>query len=112
MKSFWCISIIVSVLFMGMEGAADMLFDGLPHADEAASHEDEFGHSLAAHDDETFSGDLSDEHCKHCCHGHSAGVTGEFASISTPFVPSDVDIGCSTPVHNYAQAPPTPPPNA
>lgn len=113
MKSFWCILVSISVLFMSVEGAADLLVDGgLPHADDVASHESEFGHALEAHEDETSSGELDDEHCKHCCHGHSAGATGQFTPVTTAFVASEHIVRRSVFVLNFAQAPPTPPPNA
>lgn len=112
MKSFWCIFVMISVLFTSVEGAADVLVDGLPHAGDVASHESEFGHSLEAHEDETSSGELDDEHCKHCCHGHTAGATGQFKSVTTSFVASEHIVGRSAIVLNFAQAPPTPPPNA
>ena len=112
MKSFWCIFVMISVLFTSVESAADLLVDGLPHADDMVSHESEFGHSLEAHEDETSGGELDDEHCKHCCHGHSAGATGQFSSVTTSFVRSELTVGRPAFVLNFAQAPPTPPPNA
>ncbi len=113
MKSFWYILVSISVLFTSVESAADLLIDGgLPHADDVAAHESEFGHSLEDHEDETSSVDLDDEHCKHCCHGHSAGVTGQFTSMTTSFVASEHTVGRSEFVLNFSQAPPTPPPNA
>lgn len=112
MKSFWCTLVSISVLFVRLEGAADLLVDGLPHADDVVSHESEFGHSLEAHEDGTSNGELDDEHCKHCCHGHSPGVTGQFTSLTTSFVARDHTVGRSAHVRNFAQAPPTPPPNA
>lgn len=112
MKSFWCILVSISVLLTSVESAADLLVDDLPHADDVVSHESEFGHSLDAHEDKASSGELDDEHCTHCCHGHSTGVTGQFTSLTTSFVARELAIGRSAYVHNFAQAPPTPPPNA
>lgn len=112
MKSFWCIFVMISVLFTSVESAAELLVDGLPHAVDVVSHESEFGHSLEAHQDGTSSDELDDEHCKHCCHGHSPGVISQFTSLTTSFVAREHTVGRSAYVRNFAQAPPTPPPNA
>lgn len=111
MRSFWCILVMVSVLSVSLEGAADIVVDGYPHGDET-SHQEEFGHSLVAHDGEQSDTELDGEHCDHCCHGHSAGVTNSIASLATPFVAADQKAGRSAHVRKFAQAPPTPPPNA
>tara|TARA_R110000782_G_scaffold211777_3_gene299973 strand:- start:209 stop:550 length:342 start_codon:yes stop_codon:yes gene_type:complete len=113
MKSYWCILVSISVLFTSVESAAELLVEGgLPHADDVAAHESEFGHSLEAHEDESSNVELDDEHCTHCCHGHSASITGQFTSLTTSFVARELAMGRSAYVHNFAQAPPTPPPNA
>lgn len=111
MRSFIGHFVIFSLLFVSLEGATDVVIDGVPHGDDA-SHQQEFGHPLDAHDGETSDTELDGEHCNHCCHGHTAGISATVASLSTPYVTSDRPSGNSNHVHNFAQAPPTPPPNA
>ena len=73
MRSLICKLAILSILLVSVEGAADVVVDGVPHGDPAG-HLQEFGHSLEAHTDES-SNALSDgEHCEHCCHGHSSSI--------------------------------------
>ena len=109
MRSFWCISVMISVLFMSVDGAADSVTRGHAHGDAAK-------HSAAllepAEADHTSDTDPDTDHCERCCHGHSAGISATVASATTPFMRSDHGAGRSAFVRNFAQAPPTPPPNA
>ncbi len=111
MRSFWCLTVVISVLFASMDSAMDTAFDGLPHGDETA-HLNEFGHSLDAHDGTLSDTELDGEHCDHCCHGHSASITSlSVAAHLPPTADSYVARGARH-LRNFSQAPPTPPPNA
>jgi len=111
MRSFICNFVIFSVLFVSLESAADVVMDGFPHGDDA-SHQQEFGHHLDAHEDGSPSSDLDGDHCNHCCHGHSSSIAG-YVSITVPIFNADGQRVRPAPhVRNLAQAPPTPPPNA
>jgi len=111
MKSFWSIVVILSVLFASLEGAADVAIDGIPHGDEV-THEQEFGHSLDRHGGEQSDTELDGDHCDHCCHGHTSSLVAAIAAFSTTTFLSGQPIGRSANILNFAQAPPTPPPNA
>lgn len=111
MRSVICHFVILSVLFVGLESAADVVMDGYPHGDDA-SHQEEFGHQLDAHEDGSPSSELDGEHCQHCCHGHSASITGDITIAVPTLVADDPRIRRAPYVGNFAQAPPTPPPNA
>lgn len=110
MRSFICHYVIFSLLFVSLEATTDVFVDGVPHGDDA-SHQQEFGHPLDAHDGEASAAELDDDHCEHCCHGHSASMTAQVAALAAPILCHDYGIGRSTRIRNFAQAPPTPPPN-
>lgn len=111
MRMFIGYLVIFSVLFVGMESAADVVVDGYPHED-ITTHQAEFGHQLDAHEDGTPDRELDGEHCNHCCHGHSTGIATSIFAM-TPIASTDQPhAGRSDHMRNLAQAPPTPPPNA
>lgn len=108
MKSFWCLVIVLSMLFLSVEGALDRAANGHAHQSDDASH-------LAQTDvaDLDSSWDASDEdHCERCCHGHVPGGLAFNATTGIPPLVSDHQITNSPEVQSLAQAPPTPPPNA
>ncbi len=111
MRSFICYFVIFSVLFVGLESAADVVMDGYPHGDDT-SHQEEFGHQLDAHEVGTPDRELDGDHCDHCCHGHSTSIAAQISSIAQPCVADEHFTGRSDHIRNLAQAPPTPPPNA
>lgn len=111
MRSFWCLTVMISVLFASMDSAMDAAFDGMPHGDEVA-HQDEFGHPLDAHDGTSSDTELDGEHCDHCCHGHSASITGVSVAVHLPPTGDTRTARSTSLLRNLAQAPPTPPPNA
>ncbi len=111
MRTVFLHVLMFSLLLTGVEGATDIAMDGAPHGTEL-SHEDDFGHSLEAHKDATTDGELNDDHCQHCCHGHSAGITGQFATTPSPLITAGRHTISSAHVRSLGQAPPTPPPNA
>lgn len=102
---------MISVLFASMDSVMDTAFDGVPHGDEVA-HLDEFGHSLDAHDGTSSDTELDGEHCDHCCHGHSSSITGVSVAVHVPPTSESVIADSASLLRNFAQAPPTPPPNA
>lgn len=103
--------VIVSLLFVSLEGTTDVVTDGVPHGDEV-SHQSEFGHSLEKHDGSVPDSELDGDHCEHCCHGHSSTITSQLASNIAPEVSGDRLADHRNHLQNFAQAPPTPPPNA
>lgn len=111
MRSFICNFVIFSVLFVGLESAADVVVDGYPH-EEITTHQDEFGHQLDAHEDGTPDSELDGEHCNHCCHGHSPGFAAQLTVMTPHYATDEHHTRRSDHVHNLAQAPPTPPPTA
>jgi len=112
MRTLLCHGLLLSLIFASVEGAADLMVDGFPHDTEVVSHQDEFGHSQEAHEDGTSGSDVNDDHCKHCCHAHSAGITSQFDTLSKPAWVREPIVERSSYLLNLAQAPPTPPPNA
>lgn len=108
MKSFWCILVMVSVLFMSVEGAADSVIEGHAHGDGASHSSD----TLEPADLDPASDPEPDaEHCEQCCHGHTVSVMATGAPSATSFIVSDHAAGARAPAHSFVQAPPTPPPN-
>ena len=111
MRSIICHIAILSVLFVGMESAADVVVDGYPHGDDT-SHQQEFGHQLDAHEDGVSNSELDGDHCDHCCHAHSAGICLSISTLNQSF-DSDEQIAIRPyGLSNSAQAPPTPPPTS
>lgn len=110
MRTLFLHIVVFCLIFASAEGAADSFLEGLPHGDEL-SHQEDFGHSIEVHSDGSPEGDFVDEHCGHCCHGHSAGITVFSAALSGPPMVAGHDPKPSTQMCRLAQPPPTPPPN-
>ena len=111
MRSFMCKLALLSFLFVSIEGAADVVVDGMPHGDPT-SHEQEYGHSLNAHDGDLSDSELDGDHCDHCCHGHSSSIA--HSGLAPLSVPTDeqVEIPYSDRLSDLLLTPPTPPPDA
>ena len=109
MRSFWCIFVMISVLFMSVDGAADVATTGHPHGGDPEHFIDE--HTITSLD-ATSESELDIDHCDHCCHGHTPSITGQVTTALPTLILSDQRIGIAPHVRNFAQAPPTPPPNA
>ncbi len=107
MKNYWCIAIMISMLFMSVDGAADLVNQGHPHGDSAV-------HQVSNLDatEKAQTADSEGDHCERCCHGHTASMTTQIVSMNTAPMNSDSRIARSPHVRNFAQAPPTPPPTA
>lgn len=102
---------MLTVLVMSAEGAMAVAGDGHPFGDDLM-HQIDVTKSSSI--DTSSDSDLEGVHCENCCHGH-----GHVVSITPYLAAYTVHIGAikhqrgETPhVLNYAQAPPTPPPNA
>jgi hypothetical protein len=107
MRFFVCLTIILSMLFLSLEGAIDIASQGHPHEDAAdLADADAAAARLAGGDNEP-----EPEYCEHCCHGHLANIVIQLPSM--PFY-ATAD-GFSPPItfsFRHSKAPPTPPPNA
>lgn len=107
MRFFVCTAMIVSMLFLSLDGAMDIVSQGHPHGDAAELVDaDSITTKLPGSDTG------SENHCEHCCHGHFAGIVVQLASMALHPAPGTLrsppilfDLG-------HARAPPTPPPNA
>lgn len=104
MKSFWCSFVILSVLFLSVDGAADTVTKGHAHGDGAA-------YQLSEDPPDSGTEEFSD-HCERCCHGHSTNMTLQAGSEATSLIERDHIARYVAHVRNFLQAPPTPPPNA
>ena len=110
MRHFLSNLALLSFLFMSIEGAADVVVDGIPHGGHD-SHLEEFGHALDAHGGELSDTELDGDHCDHCCHGHSSEIAesdlvSKFSS-SVRGGPAFQD----EPLPDFLLTPPTPPPD-
>jgi len=109
MKSCWCLLVMISVLFMSVDGAADVATSGHPHGGDPGHLIDE--HSVVSPNANSES-EIDIDHCEHCCHGHTSSITGRVTIVVPMLIASDQRVGRTPHVYNIAQAPPTPPPNA
>jgi len=107
MRRFLYHFVMLSVLFMSLDGAADITITGHPHGDDPAHQIDTLKSSSA---ETPADSDLNLDHCDHCCHGHGANIITQVTSITSVSNAGDQLDGCSRLVDNLAQAPPTPPP--
>ncbi len=96
---------IFSLLFMGIEGAIDSLGGG------EHTHGDDHAHVLDNDESLSIDSDADSNHCSHCCHGHTGSIEGNITILKCDM--SDQQFAFYQPhILNFAQAPPTPPPNA
>ncbi len=110
MRSFMSILALLSFLFVSIEGTADVVLDGIPHGDPI-SHEQEFGHSLEAHDGEQSDAELDGDHCEHCCHGHSSSLAhSHFVNVPVEDGKQSLDPRDDL-LPDLPLSPPTPPPD-
>jgi len=107
MRSFWCLSVMISVLFMSVDGAADVASTDHPYGGAPAYFVDKHTGSSPA----TGLGSTLDvDHCEHCCHGHTSSITGHVSVVVPVLIAGDYQVRRAPHVRNLAQAPPTPPP--
>ncbi len=101
---------LLSFLFASIEGAADVVMDGIPHGDPTG-HEQEYGHALEAHGGDLSDAELDGEHCEHCCHGHSSSLTHSyFVNVSPAAGKQPFDL-LDDLLPDLLLSPPTPPPD-
>ena len=94
---------IIALLWMGVDGIADRMSEGHPHADELAHHIDAAPESTP---------DVTPDHCEHCCHGHTSSLTQSVVSASAVAAVGTVHLERPRHIQNLDTAPPTPPPTA
>jgi hypothetical protein len=109
MQTFICQLVMLSVLVMSAEGATDVATDGVPHGDDLMHQIDA---TKSCSSDTSSDTDLEGVHCQHCCHGHVVSITPHFLATTAHTAATEFQPGETPHVPNYAQAPPTPPPNA
>ena len=94
---------IFSLLFTGVEGAIDSLSGEHPHGDD-------YTHVLDNDDPLSIDSGSDSSHCSHCCHGHTGSIAGNITILNCDM--TDQQFAFYQPhTLNFAQAPPTPPPN-
>lgn len=108
-----CMLTILALLSMSIDGAIDIAQFGHPHEDPL-SHQTGDSHHFddVARDEQSGGDSSSSDHCEHCCHGHTSVLTaGAPGPVGNSVVGRRIAYAQSA-VANFAQAPPTPPPNA
>jgi len=105
MRSLICHLMLISLLFVSIEGAADMSKTGHAHSDHSSEQAE-----LDALDKPV--PDQDEDHCDRCCHGHTSGISCNLSGAPLSALDDTHRRGLQPFIKNYAQAPPTPPPNA
>ncbi len=108
MKSFWCKFVMISVLFMSLDGAADIESTGHPHGDDGGQL---YAAQTVSSVDTASASDFDVQHCEHCCHGHTFSIVGQIAAILPSLIDTDQQAAVAPQIRHSAHAPPTPPPN-
>ena len=101
--------LILSLILVSLEAMSDLDIGDLLHNDDQ-SHLKEFGHGLSSHGGELSDEELDGEHCQHCCHGHTSSISGHLTAMNCDVTDQRFSI-YEPHILNFAQAPPTPPPN-
>ena len=102
--------VVVALLVLNIEGVSDLSGGSW---DETSGHGSQHTHEVQA-DELPISLDTDsdcDSNQDHCSHGHAASLVGQVASIN-PDSAYQFHARFVRYLTNYAQAPPTPPPNA
>ena len=110
MRTILCHVVMLSVLFMSLEGAIDIVSQGHPHSDDPAQQLDSSSSVVSEKSANTDSTPDSDN-CEHCCHGHVASFVMEIPRLSI-LRTIDQATSYTARVVTLPEAPPTPPPNA
>lgn len=103
MKAVLCHLLLISLLFVSIDGAADMAREGHAHAEHAEQQESS---------DDPSNPDIDSNHCDRCCHGHAPGISSAVASSAVNNSATDHEHHHAPSIQNLGQAPPTPPPTA
>ena len=110
MRRLLCQIVMFSVLFMSLDGAADIPSVGHPHGDDPTYQLDSQRFTAAVVTNST--ADQNAEHCEHCCHGHVVSIAEQEASVTPPATLPERKAAPAIHFRNLTQAPPTPPPTA
>jgi len=90
---------MISMLFMSVDGAADIAFTGHPHGGEPTHLIDK--HAVASMDF-SLGVELDIDHCEHCCHGHTFSISVQMNFALPMLVTSDQRIVATPCVRNFA----------
>lgn len=88
---------------MGAENSVDNVGGG--------HHVDAHAHALDGHDLHESDTHSDNEHCSHCCHGHTGSIANNTLTLSCEITGQQF-AHYQPHFLNFSQAPPTPPPNA
>ena len=90
---------------MGIEGAVDSIGGEHPHGND-------YAHVLDSDDQHSSdsNSDTDNDHCSHCCHGHTSSITGHTPALNCDMTKQQLAF-YQPHFLNFSQAPPTPPPN-
>lgn len=110
MRNILCHLLVISMLYVSVEGAWDMAWESHAHQ-ESAAHQLDFADADASNKASgNPSEDVDANHCGHLCHGHTSAIAvAGFAFAAADL--HDYRTLNSTPHSIPSQAPPTPPPN-
>ncbi len=112
MKSLIRQLLIISVLFMGTEGAWDIGSEAHPHGDSYA-HQSDVSNPDTGVQTDADPNPLPDDDgnlCDHLCHGHMSSIALDHSNFSMAGA-SKFYAFHATMISNRFRAPPTPPPN-
>lgn len=104
--------LLISLLLTSIDGAIDIAKVGHPHDDAAtrqADVSDAFAGTVDTSKDDD--GTRTTDHCEHCCHGHISVVMPNATPSHSGCGSVDQGPYTDAAILNFAQAPPTPPPN-
>jgi len=87
---------------MGIESAVDSVGGEHPHGDD-------YAHVLDNDDTLSLDSDTNNDHCSHCCHGHTGSITGNITVLNCDMTHQQLTF-YRPHFLNFSQAPPTPPP--
>lgn len=111
MQRVVCQLVLISVLFLSLDSAADRVSDGHPHG----GMDDVNGTLLLCLsptvDDEEHR-DIDENHCEHCCHGHASSIATDARKNAVLNPTSPASRRLTQLNARDGTAPPTPPPNA
>lgn len=93
---------IFSLLFMGIESAIDSTGGEHPHGDD-------YAHVLDSDAPLPLDADDNNDHCSHCCHGHTGSIAGNITVLNCDMTHQQLAF-YRPHFLNFSQAPPTPPP--
>lgn len=93
---------------MGIESAIDSTGGEHPHGDDYA-HVLDSDAPLPLDADADADADDNNDHCSHCCHGHTGSIAGNITVLNCDITHQQLAF-YRPHFLNFSQAPPTPPP--